>query len=154
MEVRPKILIVDDERININVLVDLAHQASFFTMWSLPRGLRTSGFRSSGSQATLDTVLTPGEPSRVRIAAAGRRPFAWWPNPRWNVVITSQSSPRSQDYLPEERKALFDELVARMYEIGKATEAASHLEIDAVIDPADTRCAILRALKVVDSKAR
>lgn len=45
-----------------------------------------------------------------------------------------------------ERDALFDKLVARMYEIGKATEAASHLEIDAVIDPADTRAVIIRAL--------
>jgi acetyl-CoA carboxylase carboxyltransferase component len=47
---------------------------------------------------------------------------------------------------PGERQQLFDELVARMYEIGKATEAASHLEIDAVIDPAETRATILRAL--------
>ena len=45
-----------------------------------------------------------------------------------------------------ERDALFDKLVARMYEIGKATEAASHLEIDAVIDPIDTRSVIIRAL--------
>ena len=45
-----------------------------------------------------------------------------------------------------ERAALFDRLVARMYDIGKATEAASHLEIDAVIDPADTRAVVIRAL--------
>jgi acetyl-CoA carboxylase carboxyltransferase component len=45
-----------------------------------------------------------------------------------------------------ERQALFDKLVAKMYEIGKATEAAAHLEIDAVIDPADTREVILKAL--------
>ena len=45
-----------------------------------------------------------------------------------------------------ERQALFDKLVAMMYEIGKATEAAAHLEIDAVIDPADTRVVILKAL--------
>jgi len=45
-----------------------------------------------------------------------------------------------------EREALFQQLVARMYEIGKATEAASHLEIDAVIDPAETRAVVLRAL--------
>ena len=45
-----------------------------------------------------------------------------------------------------EREALFDKLVARMYEVGKATEAAAHLEIDAVIDPADTRAVIIRAL--------
>ena len=45
-----------------------------------------------------------------------------------------------------ERRALFDELVAKMYEIGKASEAAAFLEIDAVIDPADTREVILKAL--------
>ena len=48
---------------------------------------------------------------------------------------------------PAEREALFNELVGRMYEIGKATEAAAHLEIDAVIDPADTREVVLRALR-------
>ncbi len=47
---------------------------------------------------------------------------------------------------PAEREALFDKLVARMYETGKATEAAAHLEIDAVIDPADTRDVLIRAL--------
>jgi len=47
---------------------------------------------------------------------------------------------------PAARERLFDELVARMYEVGKASEAAAFLEIDAVIDPADTRAAILRAL--------
>ena len=46
---------------------------------------------------------------------------------------------------PAEREALFQQLLARMYEVGKATEAAAHLEIDAVIDPADTRQVILRA---------
>jgi acetyl-CoA carboxylase carboxyltransferase component len=45
-----------------------------------------------------------------------------------------------------EREALFEKLLARMYEKGKATEAATHLEIDAVIDPADTREVILKAL--------
>jgi acetyl-CoA carboxylase carboxyltransferase component len=45
-----------------------------------------------------------------------------------------------------ERQILFDKLVAKMYEIGKATEAAAHLEIDAVIDPADTREVILKAI--------
>ncbi len=45
-----------------------------------------------------------------------------------------------------EREALFDKLLARAYEVGKATEAASHLEIDAVIDPADTRSVLVKAL--------
>ncbi|MAT93041.1 MAG: biotin carboxylase [Halioglobus sp.] len=47
---------------------------------------------------------------------------------------------------PAAREALFEQLVARMYEVGKASEAASYLEIDAVIDPADTRQVVLRAL--------
>jgi acetyl-CoA carboxylase carboxyltransferase component len=45
-----------------------------------------------------------------------------------------------------ERENLFEKLVAKMYEKGKATEAAVHLELDAVIDPADTRKVILKAL--------
>jgi len=46
-----------------------------------------------------------------------------------------------------ERQALFDKLLARLYEVGRATEAAAHLEIDAVIDPAETRSVIVRALR-------
>lgn len=44
------------------------------------------------------------------------------------------------------RQALFDSLLAELYDRGKATEAASHLEIDAVIDPAFTREYLLMAL--------
>jgi acetyl-CoA carboxylase carboxyltransferase component len=40
---------------------------------------------------------------------------------------------------PVEREAAFEEMVARMYEHGKAVNAASHFEIDDVIDPADSR---------------
>jgi acetyl-CoA carboxylase carboxyltransferase component len=47
----------------------------------------------------------------------------------------------------EKKEALYNTLVAKMYEAGKATEAASHLEIDAVIDPMDTRNLILKALE-------
>ena len=90
----------------INILVDLSHQANFFTMWHLPRMLRNWGFRASGSQAALDTVLIPGRLSRVRIPVGRRRPFAWWPNPRYNAVITFQASARAQEYLPEEVTAL------------------------------------------------
>jgi acetyl-CoA carboxylase carboxyltransferase component len=38
-----------------------------------------------------------------------------------------------------ERQALFEELVAKFYANGKAVHFASALEIDAVIDPAETR---------------
>ena len=47
---------------------------------------------------------------------------------------------------PAEREALFNQLVDEMYQRGKATESAAATEIDAVIDPADTRKVILRAL--------
>ena len=40
---------------------------------------------------------------------------------------------------PAKQKALYDQLVARLYAAGKATSMAAALEIDAVIDPADTR---------------
>ena len=40
---------------------------------------------------------------------------------------------------PDEREALFAEMVARMYERGKALSIASVFEIDDVIDPADSR---------------
>ena len=44
------------------------------------------------------------------------------------------------------RQALFDSLLADMYDKGRATEAASYLEIDAVIQPEETRAAISNAL--------
>jgi len=48
---------------------------------------------------------------------------------------------------PEERKALFETMVDRMYQHGKAVNTASHFEIDDVIDPADSRRWILSALR-------
>jgi len=47
---------------------------------------------------------------------------------------------------PEERKAAYQEMVARAYRMGKAVSAASHFELDDVIDPADSRHWIVRAL--------
>jgi acetyl-CoA carboxylase carboxyltransferase component len=47
---------------------------------------------------------------------------------------------------PAERKAFYDKLVARMYEVGKAVNIASHFEFDDVIDPADSRQWISAAL--------
>ena len=40
---------------------------------------------------------------------------------------------------PAEREAAFQTMVDRMYEHGKAINAASHFEIDDVIDPSDSR---------------
>ena len=47
---------------------------------------------------------------------------------------------------PVERQRQFDEMVALAYERGSAVNAAAHLEIDDVIDPADTRRVISAAL--------
>ncbi|NQD93417.1 acyl-CoA carboxylase subunit beta, partial [Pseudomonas sp. CrR25] len=47
---------------------------------------------------------------------------------------------------PAERQRLFDQLVAKAYQSGKAINMASHLEIDAVIDPLETRAWLLRGL--------
>ena len=44
------------------------------------------------------------------------------------------------------RAELFDQLLAEQYRRGQATEVATVLEIDAVIDPADTRATIISAL--------
>lgn len=55
---------------------------------------------------------------------------------------------------PAERQALFDQMVARAYEQGKALNTASYLEIDAVIDPADTRHWILQGLTSCGDAAR
>ncbi len=49
------------------------------------------------------------------------------------------------------KDALFSKLLAEMYQRGQASEAAAHLEIDAVIDPADTRSVVIRALNAAIS---
>jgi acetyl-CoA carboxylase carboxyltransferase component len=48
---------------------------------------------------------------------------------------------------PAERDALYQKLVAQLYQAGKAINMAAFLEIDDVIDPADTRRWILRGLR-------
>ena len=50
---------------------------------------------------------------------------------------------------PVERKALYDQLLAEQYQKGQAQEVASVLEIDAVIEPADTRETLLLALNII-----
>lgn len=47
----------------------------------------------------------------------------------------------------EERNALFDKLVANAYQKGKAINMASTLEVDEVIDPAESRQWIIRGVK-------
>jgi len=47
---------------------------------------------------------------------------------------------------PKARQAAYEEMVARMYEHGRALNAASHFEIDDVIDPLESRDRVSRAL--------
>ena len=48
---------------------------------------------------------------------------------------------------PAARKKLFEEMVARMYQQGKALNSASHFELDDVIDPVQSRRWILSGLR-------
>jgi acetyl-CoA carboxylase carboxyltransferase component len=47
----------------------------------------------------------------------------------------------------EERKAKYEQMVAEMYDSGKALGAATFFEFDDVIDPVDTRKRIVEALR-------
>lgn len=47
---------------------------------------------------------------------------------------------------PQKREAKFNQLVDLSYNMGKATEAAAYLELDAVIEPASSRTVILQVL--------
>jgi acetyl-CoA carboxylase carboxyltransferase component len=55
---------------------------------------------------------------------------------------------------PAEQERVFQEMVDRMYEHGKALNAASHFEIDDVIDPADSRRWITTLLLTGDRPER
>jgi acetyl-CoA carboxylase carboxyltransferase component len=50
---------------------------------------------------------------------------------------------------PQEREKLYEQLVGELYKRGKAVNIASYLEIDSVIDPADTRKWIMQGMKSV-----
>jgi acetyl-CoA carboxylase carboxyltransferase component len=54
---------------------------------------------------------------------------------------------------PLEREALFESMVNRMYEHGKALNTATHFEIDDVIDPVDSRRWVSAALAAVPPPA-
>jgi hypothetical protein len=92
-----------------NVLIDMAHDCSFATLWDLPERLNKSGYRAIGSHATVNTVLDPAGSSRVRViydTVNKVYPFAWWPNARYDVIITEQSTPVAQEYTEAEMDAM------------------------------------------------
>ena len=55
---------------------------------------------------------------------------------------------------PQERKQRFDEMVAGLYERGKALNLATHFAVDDVIDPADSRRWISASLRSTPPPAR
>ena len=58
---------------------------------------------------------------------------------------------------PEEKEQLFNDMVNRLYEHGKALSVATHFEIDDVIDPADSRrwiTAILDSVPIVQRQGK
>ena len=96
-------------------------------------GLGAMGMTAGGFHSPLFTVAWPtGEFGAMGLEGAVRLGFK-----------------KELEAVPEgpERQALYDKLVARQYDNGSAMNMAATLEIDAVIDPADTRAWILRGLQ-------
>ena len=78
----------------------------FFPSLEFGGQLHQRGIRSVGSHATLDTLLTPESLCRVRIPVAPKiHPFAWWPTPRWNVVL-SEGDASNPAYISKELRVL------------------------------------------------
>jgi hypothetical protein len=100
----------------------------------------------------------------ARATAWARRPWRWAASTRRcspsrgrpaNSAAWGWKAPCKLGYRKEleaaagpEREALYQKLVARQYENGSAINMATTLEIDAVIDPADTRRWLVRGLAV------
>ena len=96
-------------------------------------GLGAMGMTAGGFHSPLFTVAWPtGEFGAMGLEGAVRLGFK-----------------KELEAVPEgnERQAMYDQLVARQYDNGSAINMAATLEIDAVIDPADTRAWLLRGLQ-------
>ena len=103
-------------------------------------GLGAMAMTGGGFHETLATVAWPtGEFGGMGLEGAVRLGFR-----------------KELEAVPEgpERQRLFDELVARQYKNGEAINMAQDLEIDAVIDPLDTRAWLVRGLDSAHRKER
>jgi hypothetical protein len=107
--VEPQPLKAGVKDLGVNILLDSSHQFSFFHHWQVQDVLRDSGFRVTGSQASLDRALKPGSPMRVRVQADHawgiERPFTTLSAPAFDVLFTYQHG-AFQPYLPAERAAI------------------------------------------------
>jgi hypothetical protein len=96
----------------INVLIDLNRTTRFVWLWDYHSQFARNGFRSTGMQATLDTILGGNPRARVRIHSGllenntPVEPFAWWTPPEFNVAIVQAGSPNQQQFLQEEMETL------------------------------------------------
>ena len=102
-------------------------------------GLGAQAMAAGSFHSPLFTIAWPsGEFGAMGLEGAVRLGFA--------KELAAQSDAVAQ-------KALFDKLVAKAYEQGKGLNMASYLEIDAVIDPAETRAWLLRGLNATPPAA-
>jgi acetyl/propionyl-CoA carboxylase alpha subunit/acetyl-CoA carboxylase carboxyltransferase component len=102
-------------------------------------------------------VLRKGYGLGAQAMTAGTFPAAFftisWPTGEFGgmglegAVRLGYSKELAAETDPAKQKALYETLVARMYERGKAVNAAQGVDIDAVIDPKESRTWILRGLK-------
>lgn len=102
-------------------------------------GLGAMGMAAGGLHAPLFTVAWPtGEFGAMGLEGAVRLGF------RKELEAAAEGA---------ERDALFQKLVAQQYANGEAMNMAATLEIDAVIDPADTRSWLVRGLDSAQAMA-
>ncbi|WP_237046339.1 carboxyl transferase domain-containing protein [Aquipseudomonas alcaligenes] len=102
-------------------------------------GLGAQAMAAGSFHSPLFTIAWPsGEFGAMGLEGAVRLGFA--------KELAAQADAAAQ-------QVLFDKLVAKAYENGKGLNMASYLEIDAVIDPAETRAWLLRGLNAAPRPA-
>jgi acetyl/propionyl-CoA carboxylase alpha subunit/acetyl-CoA carboxylase carboxyltransferase component len=119
---------------------------------------------ASMSVPTFTIVLRKGYGLGAQAMAAGgfQQPFfiVSWPTGEFGgmglegAVRLGYRKELDAETDPEKRQALYEKLVAKLYDGGKALSMASHFEIDAVIDPMETRAWITRGVKSVPQAVR
>lgn len=109
--------------------------------------LFTTGANLSVPTATVVTRKAYGLGAQAMMGGSTKAPLACvaWPTGEFGgmglegAVRLGYSKELAAVTNDEERDALFQQMVDRMYEHGKALSVATYFEIDDVIDPADTR---------------
>jgi acetyl-CoA carboxylase carboxyltransferase component len=109
--------------------------------------LFTTGANLSVPTATVVTRKAYGLGAQAMMGGSTKAPLACvaWPTGEFGgmglegAVRLGYSRELAAVTNDEERDALFQQMVDRMYEHGKALSVATYFEIDDVIDPADTR---------------